>query len=255
LTAFVWFFFSVGGVIVLVLGIALWVNARPRSAAARRALLAVAIVYAAISIYGISYGAGRLLTMGFHPLMASDVPPGRSVIVLLGSGSYTSWDWDRRQFSMVDRPSANRVYEALRVFNLAGADLIISSGGLIDPDDDEEPNGLTMRDELVRLGVPPSKIVVETQSRNTHDEAVIVADMLRSMQIEHVILVTSDMHMRRSLGAFRSEGIRAIPAIAPHVAADDPWFVPSDDGLHEAAIVAHEAIGLAYYAVRGWYRW
>jgi uncharacterized SAM-binding protein YcdF (DUF218 family) len=252
---FVWFFFSSGGLIVVLLVTALWLRLRPQSASARRVLLAAAIFYAAISLYGLSYGASRLLVMGFHPLNPSDVPSGRIGIVVLGSGSYTTEDWDRKRFSLVDRPSANRVIETLRLFNAVHAEWIISSGGLVDSEDPEEPNGLTMRDELVRLGVPPSRIVVETKSRNTHDEAVIIAEMLRALPADHVILVTSDVHMRRSLGTFRKQGVDAIPAIAPHVHLDVPWFVPSDEGLHEAGAVAHEAIGLLYYMLRGWYRW
>jgi uncharacterized SAM-binding protein YcdF (DUF218 family) len=249
------FFFSVGGIVVLLLIIALWLRARPQSARARRTLLAFAIFYIVVSLYGVSYGVGRLLVIGFHPLRPSDVPPGRTVILLLGSGSHTSEDWDRRHFSMLDRPSANRVFEALRLFNAVGAEWIISSGGLLESDDPDEANGLTMRDELVRLGVPPGRILVEIKSRTTHDEAIIIRDMLRQMTFDHVILVTSDMHMRRSLGTFRSEGIHPIPAIAPHVHEDVPWFLPTDQGLHEAGAVAHEALGLAYYALRGWYRW
>lgn len=255
MTDLVWYIFSVGGLIVFLLAVALWLRARPQSVAARRALFAVTIVYTSLSLYGVSYGAGRLLVIGFDPLQPGDVPPGRRAIVLLGSGTYTSTDWDRRQFSVIDRTAANRVYEALRIFNAVGADWVITSGGLIDPEDSEEPNGLTMREELVRLGVPPSRILTETKSRDTHDEAIIVAGMLEPLKVDRVILVTSEFHMRRSLGAFRSVGIRAIPAVAPNVHNDVPWFIPSDEGLHEASIVAHEVFGLLYYAARGWYRW
>jgi uncharacterized SAM-binding protein YcdF (DUF218 family) len=251
----VWFVFSVGGIVVLLLIIALWLRARPQSANARRTLLTLAIFYIVVSLYGVTYGAGRLLVIGFHPLRPSDVPPGRTVIVLLGSGSHTSEDWDRRHFSMLDRPSANHVFEALRLFNAIGAEWIITSGGLLEPDDPDEANGLTMRDELVRLGVPSAKILVEIKSRTTRDEAIIIREMLQQMSFDQVILVTSDIHMRRSLGTFRREGIRAIPAIAPHVYEDVPWFLPSNEGLHEAGAVAHEILGLAYYVIRGWYRW
>jgi uncharacterized SAM-binding protein YcdF (DUF218 family) len=253
-TAFVWYFFSVGGLVVFLLAATVWLRVRPQSANARRFLLLVAVFYTAASLYGISYGTGRLLVIGLGPLQRSDVPPGRTAIVLLGSGSFTVHDWDNTRFSIMDRPATSRVLEAVRVFRLVDADWIISSGGLVDPDDTDEPAGETMRDALVQLGVPPSAILVETKSRNTHDEAVIVASMLPSMEVDHVILVTSDIHMRRSLGAFRAQGIDAVPAIARFPDLDVPWALPSDDGLHAAAAVAHEILGLAYYSVRGWYR-
>jgi uncharacterized SAM-binding protein YcdF (DUF218 family) len=78
--------------------------------------------------------------------------------------------------------------------------------------------------------------------------------MLRTLGANHVVLVTSDIHMRRSLGAFRAQGWRPIPAIA-----SDPrfpktlreWITPSNHGLAHTQLVVHEIAGLAYYAVRG----
>jgi hypothetical protein len=34
----------------------------------------------------------------------------------------------------------------------------------------------------------------------------------------------------------------------------EQWWLPSADGLFEASLVAHEGIGIVYYALRGWYR-
>ena len=251
---FVWFVFSAGGAIVFLLVGVVWLRARPQSLHPRRILLATVLFYTAASLYGVSYPIGRLLVVGFQPLERANVPPGVSAIVLLGSGSFTVRDWNENRFSILDRPGASRVLEALRVFSLVGADWIISSGGLADLDDQNEPSGTTMRDALVHLGVPASRILVETKSRNTHDEALIVAPMLEALEVDHVILVTSDVHMRRSLGAFRAQGVDAIPAIARHPYLDAPWIFPSEDGLYDAAMVVHEVIGLGYYSLRGWYR-
>src|SRR6185295_8970327 len=98
--------------------------------------------------------------------------------------------------------------------------------------------GITLRDAMVTLGVPAARLIVETESRDTHDEAVIVAPMLRNLDVEHVVLVTSGTHMRRSLGTFRAQGIRAIPAIArdPLTAiAWSDWVLPSDLGLWKSS--------------------
>jgi uncharacterized SAM-binding protein YcdF (DUF218 family) len=133
---------------------------------------------------------------------------------------------------------------------------VISSGGLVDPDDTNEPTGQTMRNALVRLGVPETRVIVETKSRNTHEEAVIVAPLLASMGIRQTVLVTSRIHMRRSLGTFKAVGINAVPAVAKppdtNLSTLD-WLLPSGLGLYEGSQVAHEALGLLYYAARGWY--
>jgi uncharacterized SAM-binding protein YcdF (DUF218 family) len=253
------FVFSAGGVVSALLGGALWLVMRPRSPQPRRFLLAAAAAYTAASVYIISYGAGWLLTAGLRPLERSDVPPGATAVVVLGSGSFTARDWDERRFSIVDPAAASRVLEAARVFALIDPAWVISSGGIVRPDPDrtQVATAVTMKDALIWLGVPPERIIIETTSRTTHTEAVAVAPLLRSLQVTNTVLVTSATHMRRSLGTFRAAGIEAIPAIARHPRTDlpwDEWLVPSQGGLHEASVVAHEVLGLIYYVARGWYR-
>jgi uncharacterized SAM-binding protein YcdF (DUF218 family) len=166
-------------------------------------------------------------------------------------------DWDDARLPVLDGASADRVLEAIRVFRMTDAAWVIASGGLVKPREFDEPNGRTMRDALIRSGVPAARLLVETESRNTHDEAVIVRDMLRSLDVQHVILVTSEIHMRRSLGTFRAQGIQAVPAIARRAPATIPWIawiVPTEVGLNLASDVWHEILGLGYYFIRGWYR-
>ena len=256
-TAFVGYIFSAGGVVAVLLGGVLWLRSRPGSRLARRSLLAVAVFYACAGTYAVSHSVGLVLTSGLRPFEHADVRAGPTAIVVLGSGSFTARDWKENQFSVVDPPAATRVLEAVRVFKLIDQAWIISSGGRVDPDDPDEPTGQTMRNALVQLGVPETRIVVETKSRNTHEEAVVVAPLLASMGIRQTVLVTSEIHMRRSLGTFRAAGIDAVPAIARspfHNLSLSDWVLPSSLGLYEGAHVAHEVLGIAYYAARGWYR-
>jgi uncharacterized SAM-binding protein YcdF (DUF218 family) len=256
-SALVSYLISPGGLVLFVGAAALWVWRRPHSPNARRMLLFVAITYAMLSSYGISYLTGRLLVAGIQPFTLEDLPPGPTAIVVLGSGTFTAQAWDDSRLSTLDRASASRTLEAFRVFKLTNAAWVISSGGLVRPSSLDEPNGLTMRDELVRLGVPASRLLHETESRNTRDEAVIVKRMLASLDVQHLIHVTSEVHMRRSLGAFRAQGLDPIPAIARLPTSTLPpagWVIPSRPGLELANDVWHEILGLPYYFVRGWYR-
>jgi uncharacterized SAM-binding protein YcdF (DUF218 family) len=256
-TGLVWYVFSVGGIVCSFLISAIWARARPHSHTPRRVLIALALAYALASVFGISYSLEQLLAAGFRPLVRTDVPAGRNAIVVLGSASYTARSWSEDTFSVLDRAAAARVVEAIRVFRLIDPAWVISSGGVVDPRDPSEPTGLTMRDALVQMGVPPSRILVETESRNTHDEAVMVRSMLRPLQVDHVILVTSELHMRRSVGTFRGAGVEVIPAIARNSFFVDHWIgwvVPTNNGFAETSLLAHEIFGTAYYLLRGWYR-
>jgi uncharacterized SAM-binding protein YcdF (DUF218 family) len=251
------FVFSAGGIAVFALAGVSWVCCRPRSKSARRFAVSGAVFYTLATIYATSFLASRLLVAGFQPLAADDVPPGRVALVILGSGSYTIHDWDGGEYSTTDAVAASRVLEAVRIYRLLKPELVISSGGKGGPDDPAVAPGIAMRDLLLQLGVPADRIVAETRPRNTYEEAVAAAESVARSRVEHVVIVTSDFHMRRSLGTFRSAGIRGIPAIVKDPFPPEgwrDWLLPSQDGLWRSDIIAHEILGLAYYAVRGWYR-
>ena len=255
---FIRYVISDGGVTLLFMACAIWISRRFDSRMVRRTVLALALVTALLSVCSVSYLGSLALVGSFHPFVAQDLVQGRrTVVVILGSGSWSTSNWDAERFTMVDHSAAARVIEAIRVYRLAHPALIISSGGTPNPRSKERPSGTTMREALIGFGVPPDRIIVETGSRTTHDEAVIVAPMLRTAGAEQVILVTSEVHMRRSLGTFRAEGIDAIPAIARDVIRErtwTEWWLPSSEGLRLTQWNAHELLGIAYYRLRGWFR-
>jgi len=252
-----WFTFTIGAAAIFIVAALLWRRRRPSSRAARRFLVVVLVAYTAASFHPIDRLAARLLAIGFHPLEKSDVPAGKTVVVLLGSGSFTARDWDSRKMSIVDAIGAMRLLEAARVYRLIAPDWIISSGGFLSTDDPSYSVGDVMRDELLRLGIPGDRILVEGGAQNTHEEAVAIERMLRPLHPDHVVLVTSEIHMRRSVGAFRAVGVDTIPAVARDAFTTMPWTrwaLPSDLGLAEAGLIAHEVVGIPYYASRGWWK-
>lgn len=251
-----WFLFSAGGVVAAFAIAAASLIAAPRSRLALRFVFAVAAVYAVMSSWAVSHSVTGLLASGYQPLTRSAVPVRRTAIVLLGSGIVQVRDWSENRFVTLDRHSAARTLEAARVFRLLDPVLVISSGGDA-RSKGIRPSGRVMADELVRLGVPSERILIEAESKTTRDETVLLKAMLDSRGIEQVVLVTSSAHMRRSVGAFRAVGLQVIPAVARDTASVDTWWeaiLPSDSGLDEAAMAAHEVLGLLWYLARGWYR-
>jgi uncharacterized SAM-binding protein YcdF (DUF218 family) len=165
-------------------------------------------------------------------------------------------DWSDNEYSTADPIAASRVLETVRLYKLLQPAWVISSGGKVHQDDIAPATGLAMSRLLHQLGVPLERIVTQTVSRNTHEESVAVASLLPKLEVDHLIVVTSDFHMRRTLGAFRAAGIHGIPAVVrdpfpPRSYRD--WIVPSEAGLLSTNLFMHEALGVAYYAVRGWY--
>src|SRR5471032_1297996 len=105
---------SVGGFCLVSLFAVAWLAMRPRAAAPRRVLAAIAILYTAASIRAVPWVLSRPLLFGFHPFIAGDVPADRTAIVLLGSGSFTVRGRDARM-GVIDLSGAARVLEAEHV--------------------------------------------------------------------------------------------------------------------------------------------
>ena len=252
-----WFVFSGGGIIVFISLTAFWLVASRGSRAARRLMAGLVAFYWLAASEFTADALRALMAAPYAPLTREAVPAGTTAVVLLGSGGSGVLDWDGAQFAVSDRIGAARLLEAARVFRLVGADYIISSGGVGIVSRRAQSSGIVMAQALATLGVPKDQVVVESRSSNTRDEAVIVREMLATRPVDHIVLVTSQLHMRRSVGTFRAAGLETIPAIAREPESYDSWWlkaVPSDKALEETGLAAHEVAGIVVYALRGWYR-
>ncbi len=250
------FAFQASGPITALTVVAFWLHRRPESVSARRAALIVALVYVLAANFAVVLGAGRLWSLGYHEFRRDEVGSGPTAIVLLGGGDdfIAGWNSSLALTSMIE---GARVLEAARVFEMIAPAWIISSGGSFDPDAPQHGSAITMRDELVRLGVPAERIVLEKVALNTRDEALQIAPMLRTLGIASVVIVTSDSHMRRALGTFRAVGVEAVPAIAPDPRKPDhwiDWILPRSNALSASGELVHEVVGIPYYWMRGWWR-
>ena len=247
---------SAGGLVILLIVVCAWILLRPRSRPARTALIVVVAWYTLLSVYPIPNAVGRFWSRGFAPLERSAVPEGRAAVVLLGSGSYTAFDWANNRAAVPDPIGLARTLEAARVYRLIDAAWVVSSGGLPSRRSPTIPLGETMKDTLLRLGVPASRIVVKDVARDTHDEALSLSSLLPSLHVDHVVLVTSSVHMRRAVGTFRAVGVEVIPAPAREDIPGRPsWtttYLPSQYGIFESALVGHEIIGWVYFKFKGW---
>jgi uncharacterized SAM-binding protein YcdF (DUF218 family) len=250
------FVFTAAGPVTALVIVTLWLAGRPSSTSARRFAIGLAIFYGVSSIRVFTVGASRLLTIGYRQFAADDVRDGPTTIVLLGAGDEFIDGWSEHMTLTLATEGA-RVLEAARVFRLISPAWIISSGGLARPGHPEQASGITMRDELVNLGVPRDRILLEAVSNTTHEEAIEIAPMLRKLGNPQVVLVTSDTHMHRSMGTFRAVGVSAIPAIAPNprqAVTWAEWILPTASALRESGEVVHEVVGIPYYWARGWWR-
>lgn len=89
-----------------------------------------------------------------------------------------------------------RMNLALRLFTEEKPDYIIVSGGIANPKAGVA-EGQKMYDFLVENGVPEKKLIKETESMTTKENAKFTIPMAISLQTNRLILCTSKEHMNR----------------------------------------------------------
>lgn len=241
-------------ILMLALGVVLLYGRAGRSRWGRRLLTALTLFYWLLSSPA---GAGllaRTLTNGYGPLAAASEAPNVKAVVMLGAGSHTVAAAGGR-WSMVTQPSALRVLETARVYRLLGDPLVIVSGGFTDTDVPNAAESEAQRAMVIALGVPAHRVIVESKSFNTHDEAVQVKRILAERGIDRFVVVTSPVHMSRSLAAFAAEGLHPTPSASP-LYADRARLrfplLPDDAALQIGNAVIYEWCARVYYHMRGW---
>src|SRR5262249_5952245 len=137
--------------------------------------------------------------------------------------------------------TANRLIHALRIYNADKAPLILISGANQSWQRCTLPAADSITEVLVGLGLPPSAVILETESRDTRENAVRTAAIFRAHGWRNGILVTSGSHMPRALAAFRKAGLSLVPA-ATDIYAGAPKVNGLFDLLPDAGALAQTTL-------------
>jgi uncharacterized SAM-binding protein YcdF (DUF218 family) len=156
------------------------------------------------------------------------------------------------------QPSLNSAAERLTALVELGrrypdARLVFSggSGSVLRQDAKEAPVAKAL---LESLGFDAARVVFEAQSRNTWENAIYSRDLVHPRAGEVWLLVTSAMHMPRSVGAFRAAGwqVTAYPVDYQTTVTSAGLSFSVAGGVSELSAGLHEWLGLVYYRLRGW---
>ena len=129
-----------------------------------------------------------------------------------------------------------RITYGARVARKTGLPVLVTGG---------RGEALVMRDFLTQdFGIAPRW--VETESFNTHENAVLSTPMLKQAGVNTVVLVTASLHMPRAVAEFQAQGMRVIPApvttYSPREGMLAKW-VPGTAGLRDSRNLIYEALG------------
>jgi uncharacterized SAM-binding protein YcdF (DUF218 family) len=231
-------------VLLLLTGILLALFRRPR--------LGLGVLVAVLGLFWF-VGSGRLAPLLLKPLekpyprVTAPWWGRRNAVVLLGAGAVRVGAGGGFQPSFM---AHSRILEAVRLYRNcrsggAPCTLIISGGDAMGIGASE---AAIYGGEVLALGVAEGDLVLETKSMNTFKNAQFCEPLLKAGGFDRVLLVTSGLHLKRSLLYFSHFGIGCEGAPADHLQSLQSW-VPSGYNLAVADLAFHEHLGLLRYRV------
>ena len=171
------------------------------------------------------------------PLDVERAKSAQAIVILGGGTRHNAAEYGG---DTLGRLTLERVRYGARVARLTGLPVLVSGGA---PTGGETEAKL-MRDSLEgEFGVPVRW--AEDRSRNTHENAVRSAEILRAAGIHRVVLVGHGFDMPRASAEFAEEGIETIkaPTGIPEWNFDTPlMFVPSIAGLEGSYYALYEIL-------------
>ena len=172
-----------------------------------------------------------------RPIDSFEVLPGDTLIVL-GSGTVGGFP---------DLDTYWRCVYAVRYFRIGAFQRVVLSGG--PPRVGEEPVASVMAAFVRNAGIPAEKLLLETSSQNTFENALYARERLKEIPSGRIVLLTSDYHARRAAAAFRRVGLPVHVVAVPYVIklGNTPTLRPL-----LLQIVLSEQAKRLWYRYKGW---
>jgi uncharacterized SAM-binding protein YcdF (DUF218 family) len=220
------------------------------SRAGCRLLIASVMLITAVGVLPVGIALMLPLEDRFPPWTPAQRPP--TGIIVLGGAIDPERSAARGQVSLDE--AAERVTVAVELARKYPSARIVFAGGnaslFAGP---SEANFAVSFFES--LGVPRNRITVDTQSRNTAENAVFTKRLVAPKPGERWVLITSALHMPRAIGAFRQAGflVEADPVDYQTDGWQDLWTFSSSlmGGIRKTNTAVHEWLGLFAYWLTG----
>ncbi|MFY0673768.1 MAG: YdcF family protein [Bacteroidia bacterium] len=151
----------------------------------------------------------------------------------------------------------DRIMQAVNLYGLGKVKKILITGGSSRIFDTEYREATFLRNFLLNLGIPEEDVIAESEARNTYENALYTAHMLDSVKYNSLLLITSSMHMPRSIACFKKQNLEFdIFTTDPTRSREDydlrTFLLPNVIVFGNWASLFHEWIGYAVYKVKGY---
>ncbi len=212
-------------------------------------VLAAFAVLFAFSLEPVANGLARLAERSARASVRPDVVYDAAIVL----GGAVDDAASRTHGETELKETADRIVRGFELVREGRAAHVLYSCGLLAPHPGDVPEAERVAALYRRWGIPADRIVAETRSRNTRENAVESARIVRERGWRTLLLVTSAAHMDRALGSFRAVGLApdALPVDFRGSDARGGWL-PRAHALELSTEMLRELAGRAVYRVAGY---
>ena len=189
-----------------------------------------------------------------YPVVNIEKLPKADVAIILGGVSLPSQDLN----PYADlKAGADRILHAARLFKAGKVDRILVSSGRPISQTASRSEAEVIAGFLNEFGVDRANIVLESNSRNTHENALNSLSIMEKSGFSSALLVTSALHMPRAAAVFQRVGVNfspvSIDTLSSSLAKGSIFaLLPNSKALDISTLAIKEWIGLLVYRLRGW---
>lgn len=237
--------------VVAILIIALWCKTcRP---ATRRSLMVTALlVLLGVGLVPLPDIGIRALEQQYPEISPQEDLSGYYGVVVLGGAMESGHVSQHRQLPLLNG-AAERMTAAVALARSQPQLQIVFTGGEGQLFGSGPSEAERAQKFFSSMGLAPGRVILESQSRNTHDNAVLTAQLPGMDPGRRWLLLTSAWHMPRSMASFRKAGwnVTAYP-VDFRTGPTTPWTdYDTTRGIERWDLLLHEGIGLLAYRLSG----
>ena len=181
------------------------------------------------------------------------LPEDINGVIVLGGAESPKLTQARGQASLVG--SAERLTTFVGLARRFSEAKFVYAGGQGAIGAQEYKAAFTARLFFEQMGLDPDRVMFDSQSRNTLENAQNAFQLVKPQKGEKWVLITSAWHMPRSVGIFRKLGWEVIPYPVDFKTTGKLTltlrFPPSLSATSAVSNVLYEWIGLTYYRLLG----
>lgn len=152
--------------------------------------------------------------------------------------------------------AVERILTGMRLVREGVGDKLVIVGGSGDLFNQTKRESVFLRQFAIDFGIPANSILIDPDSRNTYENAVNARKIMEEHGLRSSILITSALHMPRSMGCFRSVGLEPIAYPVDFISDDEGYrfsaIIPDVGHIDHMTRAFHEYFGLLAYKIAGY---